>query len=57
MPLNYLTLRGIRLYLKDKESVFTYNNLRFNVIANLYKNWENYGYMFENYNGETGLGQ
>lgn len=56
MPMNYLTLRGLKLYGNDEDSKALYRNLRENIVANIFVNWEKTGYMFENYNGDGGEG-
>jgi len=49
--LNYLILRGIKLYYFDNEYARqTYYKLRENLINNISKEWKERGYFFEHYN-------
>ncbi len=59
MPLNYLILRGLKLYYvqHSERADKVYQSLRENLITNIERNYNATGFFFENYNARNGTGQ
>lgn len=56
--MNFLVLRGLRLfYPRNLAAKELYSSLRANVMRNIFRVWEETGYIFENYNDLDGSGQ
>ncbi|CCE65305.1 hypothetical protein TPHA_0K01720 [Tetrapisispora phaffii CBS 4417] len=66
MPMNYINLDALRHYFPDritenkknsKDSINKlYHNLKNNLINNIFKVWKKQGFVYENYDPETGAG-
>lgn len=57
MPMNFLLLRGLKLYYSENSKASKiYKELRENLINNILKNYQKNGYLYETYNAKTGQG-
>ncbi|KRX02144.1 Six-hairpin glycosidase-like protein [Pseudocohnilembus persalinus] len=58
LPINYMILRGIKLHYKEnKELQEIFVKTSQNLINNIYEQWEKTGYIYENYDLQTGVGK
>lgn len=55
---NYLVLRGIKLHYPDDSNLQSiYNELKGNIVSTVIKNWNENGFLWEQYSDVTGKGQ